>query len=441
MTADLDILSKRDRKVGSLYRFDAGSDSLGLDTMAEPSLDLSAMSATVVISTPTIDREGDSLLPEGCDVTHYKTNPVVLWEHGMSQQGNLPIGKSEDPQGQFTVLIDRAAITATSFFSQSLAFAQQVFGLLAEKIVRGASVRARPEDYEQGRTGLLVKAWSLEEWSWVGIPCNPDAVMKTIRDKKIPGDRKLLDPMLLKSLSRWVPPSPLKSSVGWMPPKEATMAKSKTKAAPAEDDEEKKPADETPADETADDDSPVDPDVEEAPEEKPKTVKPGQAHLSGMRDWLKAGIAAIGDDLANQEHPGVEEFSKGVLQSLMEKCDECEGKLKEAYPDASDDKDEEGDSTMKSAAAFASTGNVRYRLRAAGARLDEVLKSAGLSKDHRAIIVDAKAALIKTADEAKKIAEAVSPDVEKQLAAAKANFAALTKSVNEISQLIPAVRK
>lgn len=432
MSNSLDILTKRDRKVGSLYRFDAGSDAIGVDTMAEPSVDLTRMSATVVINTPTVDRQGDSLLPEGCDMEEYKRNPIVLWEHGAGPQGSIPIGKSEDEHGVFSVVMDQAALTATCFFSQTSELARQVFSLVSERIIRGASVRARPIDYVQNAKGLLVKLWELEEWSWVAIPCNPDAVAKAVSDKAFMG--RPLEAVLLKSLTRVAPKSPIQS-VGWTPPKEATM-KSTTLKKNAPEDE--KPEDQKPEDKPAENEAV--PEEEEAPVEK--KMLPGAIALTGMHDAYKGIRDALKAELDQQENPAVREYMQSELEHFEGKCAECEGKLKEAYPDHKPEESGEEDEMAKSLRAyFAKSQQARLGLRGFASRLDTVLKSDKLTKAERETLKSVQGYMVKSANEAKKLAESPSPDLQKQLDDLSAKFKTLSESTQEINQLLPARRK
>src|SRR5262245_28511365 len=76
-------------------------------------LDESAMSATFVISTMRPDRVGDVVVPEGIVLENYRRNPVVLFGH---QSASLPIGKSEDPDGNLTIVVrPQREVVATCF--------------------------------------------------------------------------------------------------------------------------------------------------------------------------------------------------------------------------------------------------------------------------------------------------------------------------------------
>lgn len=208
------ILPAPFRSFGRLYKLAAGA--MALDRLVEPAIDTTRMSASAVISTPTPDRGADVLLPEGMRVENYRKNPVVLWEHGLSGI-DFPIAKSEDPEGRLALAVSPAGVTATAFFTTSSPESEQIFALIAERIIRGASVRAmmlktRPRRGPQGEIGLVVDEWDLEEWSWVAVPANPDAVAQVLHRGRLCG-RSLAEP-LRKSLAATMPTLPVRG-VGW----------------------------------------------------------------------------------------------------------------------------------------------------------------------------------------------------------------------------------
>lgn len=329
--AKLDGLLKDARSLRTLYKLAPTEDGLAWDIDSEPAVDLTKMSARFTLSTPVSDRSGDEVSPAGCVLTNYKANPLVLWEHGFSQHGMLPIGKSEDEHGQLTVEVTPDALIGTCYYSQREAFAAQVFGLVAERIIRGASIRLKPLVYAQTGNGLVIESYDLEEWSNVGIPCNPEAVAKTVRDGKLRGEK--LHESLMKSLSRWVP-APAARSRGWTPPvlEKRAMAKSKAKADDIPEDEEVVEGEEAVVEE------------EVVEEEMPKAAaKPGAAMLTSLGAAYKGMADALEEEMKNQENPTVLEYGAAALETLRKMCDECQGKLKEAYPDHQADEPEEGE--------------------------------------------------------------------------------------------------
>lgn len=173
------------------------------------------MSARAVISTATIDRVGDVLVPTGCQTENYEKNPVVLWAHGLEAIGQ-PIGTSRGPDGQLDVTISDIDVQATCWFSQSSLEAAQIFELVDEGIVRATSVRETPIKTRMRHDSvlgdlLIVDEWDLEEWSWCAVGMNPDAVAKTISRNRL-GGRPIV-PSILKSLTA-IAPKRLRHGIG-----------------------------------------------------------------------------------------------------------------------------------------------------------------------------------------------------------------------------------
>ncbi len=79
-------------------------------------VDSSRMSASAIISTPAVDRVGDSMDTLGCDLTQYRKNPVVFWNHAFDGF-TRPIGISENPAGQLEVYPTSEHIKATCYFT------------------------------------------------------------------------------------------------------------------------------------------------------------------------------------------------------------------------------------------------------------------------------------------------------------------------------------
>jgi len=177
----------------------------------KPTVDQSNCSVTAVLTTRTADRQGDIIDPAGGDFDEHRTNPVVMFHHGKTHK--LPIGKAEDANGNYTVRLVKArdgeVLLGTTHFSQSNRFAQDVFGLVAEDILRGVSIGFDPIDGEDSfeslgpspvleRDAMHFKAWKLLEYSHTPIGVNRDALTVAVQ-KALEGSRKL-DPRLLEIL-------------------------------------------------------------------------------------------------------------------------------------------------------------------------------------------------------------------------------------------------
>lgn len=183
----------------------------------KPHVDLGKMCVTAVLTTRTADRQGDIVDPEGGDFSEHMTNPVVMFHHGKDHR--LPIGKAEDPNGNYTVRFYKAKdgdlLLGTTYFAQSNRFANDVFGLVAEDILRGVSIGFDPAATEDAvselgqspildRPALHFKSWKLLEYSHTPIGVNRDALTVAVQ-KSLDGSRKL-HPLLEKYLTPFATP-------------------------------------------------------------------------------------------------------------------------------------------------------------------------------------------------------------------------------------------
>lgn len=216
-----------------------GKNLLGLSAEAQSQtllIDQKLMAVSCVISTQARDRSGDIVRTRGIDLANHIKNPVVLWDHG--QNGNTaPIGKAEDPQGRYTVILEEDRAIATTYFSQSLPLAQQTFRLIEERNLRGASIGFKARDLQalpansrdprstmQGTGGMYISECELIEYSHTPIPDNQDALCRVIIDKRLGSEA--LHPVLLKSLTPLLPPRKAVVRSGFEPGKTVSRIKS-----------------------------------------------------------------------------------------------------------------------------------------------------------------------------------------------------------------------
>lgn len=191
-------------------------------TLARPKVNEREMSVTCVLATARPDRQGDIVEPRGADFAEHRLNPVVLFHHGKG--GHLPIGKAEDARGNYTVRLAKSrdgddVLLGTTHFSQKNQFAQDVFALVAEDILRGVSVGFDPKDDggrreksveilgdspSLDRPAMRFKSWTLLEYSHTPIGVNREALTVAVR-KAMDGSRGM-DPRLLKFLTPYAAP-------------------------------------------------------------------------------------------------------------------------------------------------------------------------------------------------------------------------------------------
>lgn len=178
----------------------------------KPNVDKGKMSVTAVLTTRTPDRQGDVIDPLGGDFSEHETNPVVMFHHG--KEHKLPIGKAEDRDGNYTVRLVKArdcsdALVGTTHFAQSNRFANDVFGLVAEDVLRGVSIGfdplSDPDSVEElgrsptlKRPALHFKGWKLLEYSHTPLGVNRDALTVAVQ-KALDGSR-VMHPKLLQYL-------------------------------------------------------------------------------------------------------------------------------------------------------------------------------------------------------------------------------------------------
>jgi HK97 family phage prohead protease len=130
---------------------------------------LGARQVRVVASDPSVDRDGDVLLSQGCDLSAFAANPVVQVNHDRFAP---PVGtaKAEIANGRVEALIEFAPAGVS-------ARADECCGLAKSGVLRGVSVGfigvdAKPRD--DGR-GLLFSKWQLVEISLVNVAANVNA--------------------------------------------------------------------------------------------------------------------------------------------------------------------------------------------------------------------------------------------------------------------------
>jgi HK97 family phage prohead protease len=135
------------------------------------------------ITTDSVDRQMDTLAVDGWDLKSYLRNPVVLWGH----KHDLVIGRALD------ITRDGNALKATVEFQPADMpivgdWAEYAYRSGTTGFVRSTSVGFRPieweftEDEERGgdswMPGIDFRRQELTEFSVVGVPANPEALIE-----------------------------------------------------------------------------------------------------------------------------------------------------------------------------------------------------------------------------------------------------------------------
>lgn len=156
-------------------------------TAATLSIDPAKMAVRCVITTDQPDRGGDVVVPAGLrNAEEFLLNPVVLWAHNRS---------AVPPIGTCAWLdVQPHRVVAETRFAQGVPFAEDVFRLYEQGVLKGWSIGFIPRRAVRipsaTGTGLRIDAWDLLEYSAVPIPENPGALTLAIQ-KGVVKDRTL----------------------------------------------------------------------------------------------------------------------------------------------------------------------------------------------------------------------------------------------------------
>lgn len=137
---------------------------------------------TAVMSTRSVDRDGDIVEAGGMQIDNFKNNPVVLWAHDKKKP---PIGKVTE------ILRSDEAVLGKVEFDKNDPFAMLVFEKYAKGYMNAWSIGFDPStkdtepliDGESGQiTGYHFKNTELLELSAVPVPANADALVRSMKD-------------------------------------------------------------------------------------------------------------------------------------------------------------------------------------------------------------------------------------------------------------------
>jgi hypothetical protein len=400
---------------GGHYSLSRSDRSLAMDLPGTPSIDRASMSACAVISTATLDRAGDRLIPRGCRLENYAKNPVVMWAHGLDGI-NQPIGTSRGPDGDLAIIVSDDDVRATSWFSQKSLEAAQIFELIDEGIVRATSVRETPiksrvdHDPQAGQI-LIVEEWDLEEWSWCAVGVNPDAVAKALHRNRLGGQPII--PSIVKSL---IAIAPFYKRFGIGLPKEKPM----TDPSQTDDEETDVPDTEAPVESDSDDS-----DSQNQPY--------GSTVVSAVHASLTAACQNIEDAMGPLENPSVKEGLSDILSAIQEQIAAIEGLHATNYPDQpalkADDDDDQGDGAMK---AFLASGRVAsLQVLGLGARLKGLIGARNLTNHQRRTLHGVS----------RQLSRLVTQSKAHQSDSDEARIAALQKSIGELTDIIGSIKR
>lgn len=161
---------------------------------------------TAVITTDTVDRDGEVVVPQGMNSSDYERNPVLLYEHNEKQ----PIGKmltmkrnERSIEAEFA-LAPRPENHVGEWIPDTIGSLME-FGALNAMSIGFLGVEARPATkadsmkYGEGLRRVYGK-WKLLEVSVVSMPANQEAIVMAVR-------KGLVSSGAVKSLGVTVPDS------------------------------------------------------------------------------------------------------------------------------------------------------------------------------------------------------------------------------------------
>lgn len=142
---------------------------------------------SITISTIALDRDQDSIVPEGVDLAAYRRNPVIGFQHFRTDP--LPVGATtriEVAPGQ--------GIRARWKWLEGDPLATRVRNAFEQGVLRAASVGFLPTEWTDLREtgGRRYTKWQLLEWSLVGVPSNPEAV-RVLRNLNLWDDEPVIE--------------------------------------------------------------------------------------------------------------------------------------------------------------------------------------------------------------------------------------------------------
>lgn len=352
-----------------------------------------AMTAAFVISTGIRDRGGDEMNPRGIQLDNYKTNPIVLFGHGL--QITWPIGMARDRiDGDLWVYPEANRVWARVKFSQACPEGKQFYGMVREGTLNATSIgfdakqamKLKPISNSPDAVeavGYRIEVWDLLEFSLVPVPmCQQATRLNSWQAERIASiigrgryEGELLSAAMTKALTPWAAKKTGAVVSGFQSINEVPMTTKQDDDKPSNetdvqlvtkenrpDDEENKAevdpdkpdnADETPVGSDIDkEDGPMDPSDLDKPddgdEEQPR--KAGEVFTEQLSGHLNAILDLLDSVEDTQERQDILDTApdlQAMLEAIAEVVAELESngkKKKDDKPDSDkpdDDKPEE----------------------------------------------------------------------------------------------------
>ena len=145
---------------------------------------------SAVITSETIDRDGEVLIPSGMNSKEFERNPTLFWNHDYAEPVGKAVGHLKRKEREIVadfVFAKRPDGYAGEFFPEVAA------ALVAQGIVSGVSVGYVPEeggvrmatDIDRkkygGSVSRIFSRWKLLEVSLAPLQANPEALITAVR--------------------------------------------------------------------------------------------------------------------------------------------------------------------------------------------------------------------------------------------------------------------
>jgi hypothetical protein len=315
-----------------LRKFSASlGDRLALAGGEFQSADTGKQSATFVISTSTQDRDGDIMVPSGCQLEAYRKNPIVLWDH---QSDENPIGLSES-DGQLQVKIESNRIVATCFFHCKTARSAETYTLVADGIIRGASIGFLPlpggAKKNHGGKGYTFDGWELTEWSVTPLGANSEALRHRLDSGRVKSLRSVLEPYAAKAKKNWSNGVEIKAMADDKDDELDDLDADKPEGDdPTPDDIEKDEDLDTETD--LDDETETDTEADETPSQE-SAPKPGARALGEVAAACDVVLERLTALVGENEHPEVVSHLTTLTEHFGKVAQETKDVLASLYPD------------------------------------------------------------------------------------------------------------
>lgn len=147
--------------------------------------DLGDRRVLFTISKEVVDRDGDILRANGCDLTNYLKNKVFL---GFHNSRDFPLGKTED------IWIEADRVKAIVYFptveelssdpnnaSEKAKLCDFCYHCYKTGMLNAVSVGFIPLEWTETKDGYDITKWELLEFSAVAVPANQDAIAEAVK--------------------------------------------------------------------------------------------------------------------------------------------------------------------------------------------------------------------------------------------------------------------